>query len=87
MVGEANVYPTGVFGTGQTGMAESETVNLVPVSGVEGTGYIGQIEPDAKGTVFPSGVEAIGHVGNGRFTLVWGKIDTSQDANWKEIAT
>lgn len=87
MVGEANVYPTGVFGTGQTGMAESKTVNLVPVSGVEGTGYIGQIEPDAKGTVFPSGVEAIGHVGNGRFILVWGEIDTSQDANWKDIAT
>ena len=87
MVGEANVYLTGVFGTGQTGLAESKTVNLVDVSGVQGTGYIGQIEPDAKATAFPSGVEAIGRIGNGRFILVWSEIDTSQDANWKDIAT
>ncbi len=87
MVGIANVYPTGVFGTGQLGEAESETVNLVPVTGVQATGYLGGAEPDAEGTAFPTGVEATGGVGNGRFTLVWGEIDTSQDANWKRIAS
>lgn len=86
-IGEANVYPTGVFGTGQLGEAESETVNLVPVTGVQATGYLGVAEPDAEGTAFPTGVEATGGVGNGRFILVWGEIDTSQDANWKRIAS
>lgn len=86
-VGEANVYPTGVFGTGQLGEAESETVNLVPVTGVQATGYLGGAEVDAEGTAFPTGVEATGEIANGRFVLVWGKIDTSQDANWKRIAT
>jgi hypothetical protein len=33
-----------------------------------------------------TGVSAAGAVGNGRFTLVWGLIDTSQNANWVQIA-
>ena len=83
----AKAYPAGVFGTGQTGVAESKTVNLVPVTGVQATGYLGGVEPEAEGTAFPTGVEGIGGVGNNRFTLVWGEINTDQDANWKRIAS
>ena len=86
-IAEANVYPTGVFGTGQLGEAESKTVNLVPVTGVQATGYLGVSEPDAEANAYPTGVEGIGGVGNNRFTLVWGEINTDQDANWKRIAT
>ena len=83
----AKAYPAGVFGTGQAGVAESKTVNLVPVTGVQATGYLGGAEPEAEGTAFLTGVEGIGGVGNNRFTLVWGEINTDQDANWERIAS
>ena len=86
-IGEANAYPTGVFGTGQLGEAESKTVNRVPVTGVQARGYLGVSEPDAEANAYPTGVEATGEIANGRFILVWGEIDTSQDANWKRIAS
>ena len=76
-----------MFGTGQLGEAGSKTVNFVPVTGVQARGYLGVSEPDAQGRAFPTGVEGIGGVGNNRFTLVWGEINTDQDANWKRIAT
>jgi hypothetical protein len=40
----------------------------------------------ADANVYVTGVSATGECGNGVFTLVWGLIDTSQNADWVKIA-
>jgi hypothetical protein len=51
-----------------------------------GTTQLGSETVIAGADVPVTGVVGTGDVGNGRFTLVWGLIDTSQNANWVQIA-
>jgi hypothetical protein len=81
---DANVSPTGVVGTSALGTATVLTVNFVNVTGVAGTTALGTASPTAAATATVIGVS--GTCETNGFTLVWGKIDTSQIPNWKDIA-
>jgi hypothetical protein len=86
VIAGAVVEPTGVDATGQTGTVIVISKAVVNVVGNVGTTQLGSETVIAGADVPVTGVVGTGDVGNGRFTLVWGLIDTSQNANWVQIA-
>ena len=81
VVAEVNVSATGVEAAGTLGSESIVTELIFGVTGVEAVGEIGDI---GKGVSFVvTGVEAQGFVATPN---VWSVIDTTQDANWVQIA-
>ena len=90
-LGEAEVDSKGtVVVTGVEGTGEVETVVVrggayVTTTGVVGTTELGETEESGQAVVLNvSGVQAQGRIGK---VLIWGDIDTSQNANWGTINT
>ena len=63
VIAEANVYPTGLEGTGAAGTVTVDAEANVPVTGLEATASSGGVTVIAEANVYPVGQEATGAVG------------------------
>jgi hypothetical protein len=81
--GDANVTVTGVQAQGFLGTVDVAGQVVVNVTGVVGTIFEGETDESGKAIVTVTGVVGVGRVSR---PLVWGLIDTSQNANWMPIA-
>lgn len=83
VVADANVTVTGIQATAVLGTVDVDSKAVVNVTGVVGTIFEGETDESGKAFVVVTGVVGVGRVSR---PLVWGLIDTSQNANWMPIA-
>jgi hypothetical protein len=66
VIGEANVFPTGLEATGEVGTVSVDSEAIVPVTGLESTGAVGSVSVTTDQNVDVGGVAGTGRVGSVR---------------------
>ena len=83
VVGKANIVPTGVSTTSALGSPQLVTNNFLSVAGYTISSAAGAISPTAAADVSVAGFPLTIDLG---ITLVYGEIDTRQNANYNVIS-
>ena len=66
VIGEANVFPTGLEATGEVGTVSVDSEAIVPVTGLQSTGAVGSVSVTTDQNVDVGGVAGTGRVGSVR---------------------
>jgi hypothetical protein len=66
VIGEANVFPTGLEATGEVGTVSVNSEAIVPVTGLQSTGAVGSVSVTTDQNVNVGGVAGTGRVGSVR---------------------